>query len=427
MNVWLPQDQTYWYLRRDAIPPCREDITVDVAIIGGGMAGLSAAHAFSKKGKKVAVLEQYYCGSGATGKSSGFITPNAELSFTDFSKSYGPEKAHQIWDFITSGVEDIRNNIQQHGFQCDYTPLDTLMLANTKSAYKSLEIEYHNLSQFGYKTALYDKDAVRAYIGSDKYYGGMGYADTFGINGYLYCQEMKQHLQKAGVMIYEETAVTALKDHVLKTPHATITAEYIIVCTDRFMPELGLLNQDIYHVQTFLMISEVLTNEQMRTLFPAKGLLVWDSEFIYNYFRLTGDQRLLLGGGSMTTTYASRAEHENVRMYNTLTRYFNTHFPDLNIQFKQYWPGLIGISKDIAPIAGRDKDKPYQFYIASAAGLPIAAALGRYSAENLLEGNNALDSYFSPYRSFLIGGIAQSILGNELSFALCHSMKKFIS
>jgi ribulose 1,5-bisphosphate synthetase/thiazole synthase len=83
-NIWPPQDQVFWYLKRGAAKPCRENIQADVAIIGGGMAGLSAAQAFNKKGKKVVVLEQYYCGSGATGKSSGFVTPNAELSLTDF-------------------------------------------------------------------------------------------------------------------------------------------------------------------------------------------------------------------------------------------------------------------------------------------------------------------------------------------------------
>ena len=426
MNAWMPQDQVFWYLKRKSVPACHGVIAADVAIIGGGMAGLSAAHAFSKKGKKVILLEQYYCGSGASGKSSGFITPNAELSFTDFSTRYDAETAHRIWDFITSGVDDIRNNILQHNFICDYAPQDTLMVANTSKALKDLEIEYNNLAKAGYKTAFYTQDDIRQYIGSNGYCGAVGYEETFGMSAYLYCQEMKQLLEKAGVMIFEETAVTAINDHMLTTPHAQITAEYIVVCTDRFMPELGLLTKDVYHAQTFLMISEQLTDAQIRAIFPEQNKLVWDSEFIYNYFRMTSDKRLLLGGGSVLTTYASSAEHNSKRMFNKLTRYFDTKFPGLNIQFKQLWPGLIGLSKDIAPIAGRDKDKPFLYYVSAAAGLPIAAALGRYSAENLLDGNNDLDSYFSPYRSFPIGGIVQSIIGTKLSFALSNSMKKFM-
>jgi gamma-glutamylputrescine oxidase len=425
MNVWMPQDQVFWYLKRNAIPACHESVTADVAIIGGGMAGLAAAQAFQKKGKKVVLLEQYYCGSGASGKSSGFITPNAELSFTDFSKHYNPRTAKHIWDFITSGVNDIRNNIAQHQFACDYAPQDTLMVANTMSALKSLEIEHHNLARAGYKTEFYTQDAVRNHIGSKDYVGAITYEETFGISGYLYCQELKNHLQKLGVMIFEETAVTAINDHVLTTAHAKITADYIVVCTDRFMPELGLLTQEVYHAQTFLMISEPLTDAQIHAIFPQKSHLVWDSEFVYNYFRMTSDKRLLLGGGSVLTTYASKPGHDSQAMFTKLTRYFDAKFPGSNIQFKQLWPGLIGLSKDIAPIAGRDKDRPFLYYVSAAAGLPIAAALGRYSAEHLIDGKTDLDDYFSPYRSFAIGGALQSILGTKLSFVLCNSMKKF--
>jgi len=70
MNLWLPQDQVAWYLNRKFNSTCHQDLATEVAIIGGGMAGLAAAQAFHKKGKRVTVLEQYYCGAGATGKIS---------------------------------------------------------------------------------------------------------------------------------------------------------------------------------------------------------------------------------------------------------------------------------------------------------------------------------------------------------------------
>ena len=422
-KLWAPQDQTFWYLKRGAIAPCREDMKADVVIIGGGMAGLSAAQAFHKRGKKVVLLEQYYCGSGATGKSSGFITPNAEISFTDFSKIYTKDSAHAIWDFITSGVNDIRSNIQHYSFACDYDPQDTLIVATSKKGLKNLEIEQHNLSEYGYKTSFYSAESVKDHIGSDAYFGGMTYGDTFGIDAYRYCQELKKHLQSQGVHIFEETPVTDLNDHTVTTAHATLTADYIVVCTDRFLPELGRLKKEVYHAQTFLMISQQLRNEQVAAIFPREKWMVWDTDLIYNYFRLTGDNRLLLGGGSVLTTYSSQPDHNNRYMLKKLTQYFQKKFPGLDIQFEQMWPGLIGLSKDIAPIAGPDKDNNTIYYIAASAGLPIAAALGRYSAEHLLDGNREFDTYFYPYRKFPIGGIAQSILGTKLSFALSNFLK----
>lgn len=420
------QDQVFWYLKRDKIEPCRQNMHADVVIVGGGMAGLAAAQAWQKRGKKVILLEQFYCGSGASGKSSGFITPNAELSFTDFSNRYGMQDAFKIWNFISRGVDDIRSNILDHNFDCGYQAQDTLIVASNLASMKELKIEHDNLEKFGYQTKLYDKKMVKNKIGSTSYFGGVSYENTFGIDGYRYCQSLKKHLESLGVLIFEETPVTSIGDHVVITPYAKISADYIVVCTDRFTPELGLLKQEIYHAQTFVMMSQVLTDEQVALIFPDKKLMVWDTDLIYNYFRITSDNRLLLGGGDLISTYASKAKHDYDPIVKKLTNYFSKNFPEIEIQFEQVWPGLIGISKDIAPIAGSDKNKPYIYYATAAAGLPIAASMGRHSVENLIDGNKEFDVYFSPYRKFPISGFTQSVLGNKLSFALSNLINKNI-
>jgi glycine/D-amino acid oxidase-like deaminating enzyme len=126
----------------------------------------------------------------------------------------------------------------------------------------------------------------------------------------------------------------------------------------------------------------------------------------------------LIGGGSFLNTYNDPETHNSHYMHRKLTHSFEKKFPQITIQFEQMWSGLIGISKDIAPLAGADKDAPSIYYIAAAAGLSIAAMLGNYSADHLIDGSDQFKNYFSPYRSFPVGGALQSILGNKLSFAL---------
>ncbi|HSW76344.1 MAG TPA: FAD-binding oxidoreductase [Candidatus Saccharimonadales bacterium] len=423
-NMWPPQDQTLWYVKKDESVTCDKDMSVQVAIIGGGMAGLSAAQECVKLGKKVAVFEQYYCGSGATGKSSGFITPNAELSLTDFSKRFSMQDAGKIWNFISYGVEHIASNIKTFQLQCDYIPARTMMVASSKRVLKKFATEHKNLEKLGFKASLYNADELKNHIGSKGYFGGVAYENTFGINAYAYCQEMKKQLQVQGVAIFEETPVTNIDQHTISTAHAKITADYIIVCTDRFLPDLHILTQDVYHAQTFIMISQQLSDDQIRAIFPKEKLMVWDSEFIYNYFRLTADNRLLLGGGDIFTTYASSETHGYHRIVKKLTKSFRKKFPDVDIQFEYMWPGLIGLSKDIAPLAGPDKDFKHIYYVAACAGLPISAAFGIYSAQHLFAGRTDMDHYFSPYRSFPIGGTLQSILGTKLTFVLCNLLKQ---
>src|SRR5579872_5973990 len=128
-----PQEQNFWYLQRPDVVSLHTDKETEVVVLGGGMAGLTAAHAFVKKGRKVILLEAHYCGAGASGKSSGFIEPNGEISFSEFVQRYGTEGAQAIWGLIQkNGIEYIRNNIKQYQLNCDYTEQDSLEVASTK-------------------------------------------------------------------------------------------------------------------------------------------------------------------------------------------------------------------------------------------------------------------------------------------------------
>lgn len=420
-NNFRPQSQIFWHSTISHVNPLQEPIEVDVAIVGGGMAGLSAAQAFAEHGKTVALLEQYQCGGGASGRSSGFVTPNAELSLADFIQRYGKEQAKNIWQFIIAGLKLIEQNIKKHNLACDYQPQDSLVLANSKHAIKQIAKEYDSLKELGFVTDFFSQNQLKAIISSD-YYAGVLYPGSFGINGYRYCQEMKKVLHGAGVQIFEETPVLQVKPHELITPHGKVHAQHIIVCTDRFTPQLNLLKSDVYHAQTFVMASEPLTTHQISQLFPHKKYMAWDTDIIYNYFRVTGDNRLVVGGGTLLATYFD--EWYNYRsIYEKLTHYVQKKFPYLDPTFEYQWPGLIGISKDISPLLGQDKNEPSIYYAVAATGLPVAAALGVYSAQHILDGRTDMDKSFSPYRSFPINGCLQTIIGKRLSFAISNFIK----
>lgn len=415
----LPQDQVFWYLNSTPVTPLMHDITTDVLIVGGGMAGVTAAQAFHAKGYKVVLIEKNYCGAGASGKSSGFITPDSELSLFELTRMFGAEMGKKLWKLIGSGVDTIRNNIEHYRIDCDYQIQDTLILANSSRAFNTdIQKEYNNRQQAGYPSTLYTRNELCSVIGSDAYQGGVSYGGTFGIRAYNYCLGMKKVLQESGVLIYEETPAIAIQEKMVKTPRATIRAEHIIVCTDRFEPAASLLWDKVYHVQTFLMLSAPLTDSQIKKIFPSKPFMVWDTDMIYQYYRITGDNRLMLGGSDLLYTYAKHESHGNHRVAKQLMRYIQTKFPSVSIEFEYMWPGLIGISKDVFPIAGFDCTMPSVYYIVGACGLPFAAALATHCADRIINNNTEFDSYFSPYRSSMLGPIAQTFLGTRLTFAL---------
>ena len=105
-------------------------------------------------------------------------------------------------------------------------------------------------------------------------------------------------------------------------------------------------------------------------------------------------------------------------MQKKLHTYIQKRFPEISVNFEYIWPGMIGISKDLQPVAGHDMYHPSIYYVGAATGLPWAAALGNYAAQHALENRTDFDELFSPQRSFPLGGVLQTVLGKKATFAL---------
>jgi len=423
----VPQDQVFWYLQRKTPNQLRTTIKTDVVIVGGGMAGLTAAQSFKQKGRSVVLVEKNYCGAGASGKSSGFITPDSELDLNYFKKIYGSDDAKKLWEFVLGGAELIRNNINNFKINCDYQVEDTLIVSNSTKSLSELEEEFSTRTALGYKTNFYQKKDIPKILGSEKYFGGLSYSDTFAIDAYLYCQSMKDNLEESGVKLFEETPAISIDNKGINTPYGRIDADYIIVCVDRFLPDLNKLKKEVFHAQTFLMISNPLDQKDIKKIFPENNYMVWDTDLIYQYYRIVENNRFMLGGSDLLHIFWGSEQHNSNKIFNKLDNYVKDKFPDVKINFEFIWPGLIGVSKDIMPLCGRDKDYSNIYYISAAQGLPWAAALGNYSAQSIIDGAGNFDDYFSPYRKFAIDGILQSILGKRITFSLSNLMALYKS
>ncbi len=373
----LPKDKVYWYtLKNPSKKELTNDIQIDVAVIGGGAAGLAAAHSFRAKGLSVALLEKDFCGAGASGKSSGFVSPDSELEADNFTSRWGIEGAQKLWNFSLSGCNLLEQYIQKYGIECDYQKQDTLFISTSKHSAKEVAREHEARLKLNYPSRLYTKPQLSSIINSSYYTNAVRDSSTFGIIAYLYCQGFKDVLINLGVQIYENTPALRIDDHTITTPHAQVKAQHIIVAVDRFLPDLHKFELDVYHAQTFLMVSKPLSDRQIESLFPEKNLMITDTELVFNYFRVAHTNRLLLGGGSILSTYAKNPNHHATHIYNKLTRYISKVFPHMQLEFEYMWPGLIGITKDLLPLAEPDSQYSHIYYISGATGLSWATALG---------------------------------------------------
>ena len=419
------RDEDFWFHRRERpLPSLEGEVRADLVVVGGGMMGLMCARTALARGQRVCLVEAETCGAGASGRSSGLITPDSELELRDLVQQFGNSEARKLWEFAQGGVNAIRQAVLEDRIDCDMQVHDALFVATTRGGVQVVSTEHAAREAFGYPSTLYSRERLPDILGSTAYFGALRFGGTFGIHGHDACAGLRQGLLERGARIFERSPVTRILEDGVETPAGSVRAPAVVVCADRFLPALGLARREIYHVKTFLAVSERLGSSDIERIFPRGPLMVWGTDITYKYFRLTGDGRLLIGGASLASMYSRSEKLRPVQVVRLATRYLARRFPDLHIRFAACWPGLIGVSKDFAPVVGRHRRFPGVHFAAGAAGLPWAAALGSYLAEKVLDGRDDLDAALSVDRHFPVGPRLQAVIGAPLAFAISHGIQK---
>lgn len=423
--------QNWWYTtlmeaQEPPAPPLVGEQKADVAVVGAGAAGLSAALTLAEAGRDVVILERNVCGGSSTGKSAGFLTPDSELELSQLVRRFGVSGARLLWEGAGWGVERMVTVARKNRFDCDLREQDSLFLAKGRSGVGDVREELAARAQMGYPSQSYGADRLPTVLGAVGYRGAVRYQGTWGINPLLYAQGMKRLLQAKGVRVHESSSVRAVDGHVLRTHEGTLVADHVVFCADKPAPDLTPLAPDVYHAQTFLSVSEPLRDDEVRATFPDGPVQCWDSDLVYGYYRLTGDQRILLGGGSKLTTF-SRDDVTSPRVIESVIRGFRRRFPHLkDLKFEQYWPGRIDATRDLMPTVAADPRWPWVHYTLGCVGLPWATFCGDLAARRVLgKDDGEYDAYFGTGRRFLLPTWLERVAGKQVVFSLSNAYAKY--
>lgn len=409
----------------DRRPRIRGRVPANAVIIGGGISGLTVAEELLRRGVDgVVLLEAQFCGSGASGRSSGFITPASELGIAQLQHRFGDDDARVLWDLARGGCDAIQATVQRHGIECGLLPADSLFIASDEKSFKTVEAEHDALRALGYKARLYDSDQVREVIGSESYGGAVRFPDSFAIDSFDYVRGLRESLLARGLQIFEDSPVTSVDGCDVHTAEGLVQGGPVFFCLDHAAARMGTLTHQTYHAQAFLIISEPLKDETMESIFPDGPQLVWDTDLIYQYFRPTADQRLLVGGGLLSRTYAGERENDTEPAEHVL-QYIRERFPVLHdVRFESWWQGLIGVTRDFLPLTGRMKSDPRHFAALCSAGLPWSTLAAETAVRAAIDGDDSLDRFFRPERSATELDLIQPFVPKPLVFALSHSYAK---
>lgn len=403
-------------------PPLKENLTTDCLVIGGGIAGLHAALRLVDGGKKVVLLEKRICGGSSSGQSAGFLTPQSEEDISKLIAKHGKEKAKIIHQIPSEGVDLIVNNIKKYNFNCDFRKQDSLYLSIKKSHDSRILEEKETCEEMGVPYELLDAKSLKKYHPGKGYNLALKYTGTYGINSFTYCQEMKNILLNKGVKIYESTEVHKIEKSLAITHLGFVSYKNLIICADKIKKEFNKeWSKQCYHIQTYIAISEPLSEKEMKSIFPNGELMCWDTKWDYAYYRPIVGNRLLVGASSPWTAYYPKYNHTP----KVITRGINSlkeKFPELNdVKFTHYWSGLIDVTKDLAPIVDYDQNNKSIQYVMGCAGLNWAAYCGDYAARRLIDKKTYdLSEFLGANRKFSFSGLFQKIFGKRISFLLSH-------
>ena len=210
-------NQNWWFTtllvkQHKYCPPLSKPIHCDVAIVGAGFAGVSAAAEFLRKGFKVVLIEKNIVGGSSSGRSAGFLTPDSELELHQLVRRYGTQAAKKIWEAPCRGIERIVANIKKYDIECGLLPQDSLFLGLGKGGKGAVDSELKCRESVGFADQrVYDEPQLKAILGAQGYSAGIRYGGTYGINPLQCLQGFKDLLIENGMQVFESTEMERLE------------------------------------------------------------------------------------------------------------------------------------------------------------------------------------------------------------------------
>ncbi len=371
--------------RPAAQAPLQGRVQVDVAVVGAGFAGLSAAIELQQRGYQVAVLEADRVGSGASGRNGGQAIVGYASGQGLFEQQLGQADARRAWDMSLQAIDLIDQRIARHGIACDWVR-GYLYVADSKAKAKALLADMADTEQrYGLRTEVATGADVARLIDSPLYHAAAYEAVSGHLHPLKYALGLAQAAQALGVQVHEHSPVVDLirgSRVVVRTAQGEVQASHVVLAGNCMLPEFGPrvapeLTPRVMPVGTYIIATEPLSPEQCAQLLP-RNPAVCDNNFVLDYFRLSADHRLLFGGRVSYTTQTPRDLKETMR------RRMVQVFPQLReVAVEFVWGGFVDISMNRGPDFGRLGSEGNAFYLQgfSGHGVALTGLAGQLVAE----------------------------------------------
>jgi glycine/D-amino acid oxidase-like deaminating enzyme len=332
----------------------------DVAVVGAGFCGLSAARALARRGVDVVVLEAETIGWGASCRNGGMVLTGMKLAVPTLLARYGRATVQRMYAASLDSIDLVEQIVKEEAIECSYSRCGHLEVACKQVhfdafARSAAEIE----REFSHHLRIVQKSELNAEIGSGIYYGGMVDETSAGLNPARFVAGLAKTARRAGALLYEHARVTKIKPILagggkvfqVQTARGELTAKEVILATGAYTTEATpSLRKKVIPIGSYIIATEVLPAELAGQLSP-RNRMIYDSKHFLYYYRLTPDNRMLFGGRAAFFPESESRVRESAEL---LRQGMIGVYPQLqNTAVEYVWGGTLDFAFDVMPHSGR--------------------------------------------------------------------------
>lgn len=354
-------------------PPLRGEAEADVAVIGGGYTGLSAALHLAGRGYSVLVLEAHRVGWGASGRNGGQVGSGQRQDQDWLEAALGKEQARALWHLGEEAKATVRDLIERHAIACDPRP-GIALVAHKRSFVSAYHAYAEKLARdYGY-AEIESLDAARTadLLGTERFFGGYLDRGAFHLHPLNYALGLARAAAAAGVVIHERSRVTSIGNGRAETAHGAARARHVILATNGYGGRLApRVAERVMPINNFIVATEPLAHR------PVPGdVAAASSRFVVDYWWQTPDGRLLFGGGE---SYGYRFPRDIAAKVRPALARAYPHLAQARIEYA--WGGTLGITMNRLPSFQRIGGGLYAASGYSGHGVGMATLAGKLIAE----------------------------------------------